>query len=201
MDRKTWAMLGGFAALLVGSIVLLVFGISGHSEPGFAHAERGWSSVPLSVSCRGYAPEDQGECASARSVVNGLNTRLGFSMLRWAPDDSAADIRITINAPVEVGDPGPCGTPGECFELKGSDAMYSECDVRTMAVSGAGDLQQLVIQHGIGHCLGLAHDANAGPLTLHSIMQPVQHPTPDGEIPRWIDDWDRDLLRERYLKP
>jgi predicted Zn-dependent protease len=72
--------------------------------------------------------------------------------------------------------------------------MYEECEVWTMNVVGPNDLEWLTTYHEMGHCLGLAHDDYE-----QSIMHPVQRPTADATIPPWISDYDRDLLRERYM--
>ena len=83
--------------------------------------------------------------------------------------------------------------PGGRFELHGSGTVWKRCDVRTLNVAGPDDVEDRVLYHEMGHCLGLAHDDY--PL---SIMYPKQRATADKTIPPWISDSDRVLLRELY---
>ena len=191
---KRWVSMGVFSVIFLAAITLLVIGIVTHEEPGFSNPEAQWVS-PVTVTCAGYVPEEDEACDVAEDVVGVVNSRLGFEMLRWDPTNVGGSIHITMRAPVEVGGSGPCGQPGECFELRGSGDTYTECRMQTMNASGgAGNLEWLTVYHGLGHCLGLAHDDYK-----QSIMYPVQEATPDRTIPSWISDWDRKLLRERYL--
>lgn len=196
---KTWLTLGIVVVLGVVALVLVIVGVVTHEEPGFTNPENRWDHVPLSVSCAGYVPADDEACETVEDVVSTINRRLGFVMLDYVPTpvvvegQETAEIHVRMRTPVEVGDDGPCGAPGECFELTGSDGVYDECQVRTMNASGPNDLEWLVVYHGIGHCLGLAHDDFE-----ISIMRPVQRPTPDRTLPPWITDFDRSILRERY---
>jgi len=57
----------------------------------------------------------------------------------------------------------------------------------------AGELLNLTIHHELGHCLGLAHDDFE-----QSIMRREQSPTPWGQLPPWISDDDRALVRSLY---
>ena len=193
---KTWTMAGVFAAIFVTAAVLLVIGISTHTEPGLVTPSNRWDHVPLTVSCTEYASEiaEPEVCDVVRDATSVVNSRLGFTMLAYeVGGDSTVDIVVTMNAPVEVGGSGPCSEPGECFVLTGTGMVYDHCEMQTMNVAGGGDLQWLATYHGFGHCLGLAHDEYE-----QSIMRPVQSATPDRTIPPWISDWDRELLRGKY---
>jgi len=191
---KTWLMAGIIGALFVTAGVLVAVGVATHTEPGLSNPDARWDHTPLTVACHPYAGEEPDVCDVARGAVEVVNGRLGFAMLEWRGRHVGhSDIEVTMRAPVEVGSDGPCGAPGECFELEGSAGTYDSCAVRTMNVSGAGDLEWLVAYHGLGHCLGLAHDDYE-----QSIMRPVQRPTPDRTIPPWISDFDRRLLRDLY---
>lgn len=194
---KNWLMFGVLVTLFVVAGVLVIVGVVTHEEPGFASPENSWGHTPLSVTCQGYVDADDDACSVVEDVVGVVNSRLDFNMLVWTEADpgETGDIHFTMNAPVEVGSDGPCGAPGECFELTGTshDSTYTRCMVQTMNVAGGGDLQWLVTYHGVGHCLGLAHDDYD-----QSIMRPTQRPTPDRALPPWISDYDRGLLRDRY---
>jgi hypothetical protein len=227
--KSKWLMITLFLILLVGTTVLLVVGIATHTEPGFVDRENAWGSVPLTVSCAGYVAPDDDACDAAVNVVDTINIRLGFTMLELSYGEAAAesDIHITMRAPVEVaeapgassassttahgstgtesaegpgpssaGSAGPCSEPGECFELTGTGTTYERCEMQTMNVSGgASDLEWLVVYHGLGHCMGLAHDDYD-----QSIMRPTQAATLDRQLPPWISDWDRELLRGKYME-
>lgn len=188
---KSWKFMAIIVAVLcVVAVAGVIYGVVTHEEPGLTSPENSWNHIPLTVGCRTYAGGPD-RCDVAANAISTVNTRLGFTMLDYR-GTLAGDIYITMSAPVEVGD-GVCSEPGECFELTGTGTTYAHCDVRVMNVAGGGDLEWLVTYHGLGHCLGLAHDD----FEL-SIMRPVQRPTPDGVIPPWISDYDRGLLRSLY---
>lgn len=188
---KSWKFMALIVAVLaVVAIAGVIFGVATHEEPGLSNPEARWDHAPLTVRCTGYSEGFEG-CDAVLSAMDTLNARLGFSMLSATTDDEA-DIVVVARAPVEIGH-DTCGAPGECFELTGSANIYQHCDIRTMNVVGVGDLEWLVSYHGLGHCIGLAHDD----FEL-SIMRPVQSATPDGSLPPWLSDHDRRLLRDLY---
>jgi hypothetical protein len=188
---KSWKFTAIIVAVLaVCAIFGVIYGVATHEEAGLSNPEARWDHVPLTVYCEGYPTGTEG-CDAVTSAMDTVNTRLGFPMLVATTDDEA-DIVVTARAPVDVED-STCGSAGECFELIGSSNVYHHCEVRTMNVTGGGDLEWLVSYHGFGHCLGLAHDDFE-----QSIMRPVQSETPDGRLPPWISDHDRELLRNLY---
>ena len=187
-----------FAVLAVAATAAVLVGVLTHEEPGFASSDSKWGHIPLSVTCVEYGSEvsDPEVCDVVRGVISVINSRLDFTVLVYEIYESdESDIHFTMNAPVDVGSSNLCSEPGECFELTGFWTEYDRCEVQTMNVAGAANLQWLVTYHGFGHCLGLLHDDYE-----QSIMNPVQRPTPSGTIPPWISDWDRNILRERYLE-
>ena len=178
-----------FVVFACGVIALVIYGVTTHTEPGLSAQSNAWASVPLSVSCASYGPDDPGEaCSVVRAAIAMVNTRLGFTMLVLS-GGAEADVNVTMRAPVEVGH----DEPGGAYDLIGRGDVYTNCEVRIMNVSAAGDLELLTVYHELGHCLGLAHDEYET-----SIMRPIQSPTPTGAIPPWISDWDRELLRGKY---
>lgn len=183
-----------FGVLLVGAIVGVIYGVATHEEEGFMSPERSWDHTPLTVSCRGYTPEDTGSCILAIRVVDLVNMRLGFDMVEWTTKGTG-DIMVVMRAPVVVGGEER-NAPGGHASVAYTGTTYTRCDVRTMNVGGAGDLEKMVLYHEFGHCLGLDHD-DVG-VRSNNIMKPVQRRTPDGVIHPWISDSDRSLLRERY---
>lgn len=190
--KKHWPMWVAFLSILTLAIVGVIYGVATHEEPGFTNPDYRWEHAPLSVACSGYTPADEDACDVASEAVSRVNSRLGFSMLVWSTDD-AADITVTMRAPVEVG-AAERDQPGGHYELAGTAGHYQHCDVQTMNASGgASDLELLVVYHELGHCLGLAHDDYS-----QSIMYPTQEATPDRTIPSWISDSDRALLRAKY---
>ena len=195
---KTWLMASLLMLLFVVAGVGVVVGVVTHTEPGLAHPENSWDHTPITVTCRGYVPADDEACRVARATVSTLNSRLGLNLLLWVPMGTwramngmaEGDIHITMRAPVSE---GLCSAPGECFELTGTQNTYTSCTMQTMNASGAGDLEGLTVYHGLGHCLGLAHDDYQ-----QSIMQPMQRRTHDRDFPPWISDFDQSLLRGKY---
>lgn len=192
MNRRNRAQFIGTIVFIALMGVLTVVGVYTHTEPGFTEQDRHWRGTPLTVACAGHVPAEDDACEVAEHAVGVVNARLGFGMLSWLGRAADADIKITMRAPVEVG----VDEPGGHYELHYANGVYSRCEVRTMNSSGGGtDLEWLVVYHELGHCLGLAHDT-----AEISIMRPNQRATPFGQIPPWISDYDRKILRERYRR-
>lgn len=196
MSKRNVIMAVLFAVLTVGTIVGVIYGISTHTEPGFTNRGNSWNHVPLRVSCAGFVADRQDDCDLALQATARINERLGFEMFRYLENldpivaDPNADVRILIGTPAIVGD---TTHPNGRTELRGRGTIYDGCEVRT-SNTGTDEMLFLVLYHELGcHCLGLAHDDSE-----QSICRPVQSHTPDGVIPPWISDFDRELLRGKY---
>jgi len=185
-----------FTAIVVG---LIVCGVSTHREPGlFTNGAFRWdrSDFPLVVCERPYINGEMSleEALRARAgedviaASNTTNARLGFTALRPRNDttDDGCNIVVIVGVPVERGWRDP-----------GGDAVWEggqTCTVRTANVPPG--MLDLVLRHELGHCLGLTHDGF--PLSIMCGDECVLTPTPAGQIPQWITDSDRALLRGLY---
>lgn len=202
---KSWK----FMAIIIGIftavvISLVVFGVTTHTEAGFATAstpiEDGFvppdygSRRPIGICVQSY-PTGNGATSDDFGMVNEAahitNQRLGFDLLEVGDIRTYADgcrMVATIGVPVEVSsDPARHADSGG-----GSGVCHDGCCFSTWN-TGTGELTSLAIQHEIGHCLGLAHDDYQ-----MSIMYSRQHAT-TGSYPPRISDSDRALLRDRYM--
>lgn len=185
---QSWQFMLAFVLIFSAAMVgMVIYGVTQHSEPGLFAEPWERSAMPLEVCARGYV-SGYDELARERTqdAIGVMNERLAFEAfyLTSAPTHAAeCDVVIVINAPIEPGwlDPG-------------GDALVEPglCNVRT-AGTGTLEMTHLVLQHELGHCLGLAHDDWVG-----SIMRRTQVETPLNEFPPRITDSDRELLRDRY---
>lgn len=187
MKRKL--VVAGVAALAVLVVLLMVAGISGHREPSFIdHVPRWQREIPLKVSVSEHGGGDllPRDGALVQQAVSEWNARVGLELFVLSTVD--ADIRVVMHAPA-----GDGWEPGGHSELVVRGGRAVGCDVRVSNVDGDGDVPLLVIEHELGHCLGLAHDDFDS-----SLMRPVQSPTPHGQFPPRITDADRSAIRERF---
>lgn len=139
-----------------------------------------------------HPPEDP--ILAIERVVHLINTRVNFNLLRLAEDltdnmcfeDAAICVHIGV-----AHEPGYLDAHGDASHAVTPMGVY--CEART-SNTGTSEILHLVLQHEIGHCLGLAHDDYES-----SIMYPEQRSTPDGQFPPRISDSDKTLLRGLYL--
>jgi hypothetical protein len=211
---KGWKfMMVIFVAVLATAAALIVYGVLNHQEPGLLGAcweddevvryeedgarecpEARWNPglFPLLVaviSDNPHPPADPEE--TVRFVIDKINTRLGFEALRADFSDGMCLDQHAICIQAEVPhEAGWMDANGDAHFWRSSMGQY--CTVRT-SNTGTSELFGLVLEHEIGHCLGLAHDSYE-----NSIMRAVQRETPARVVPPWITDYDRKLLRDLY---
>jgi hypothetical protein len=188
-DKIQWGL---FIALLVTVLIMIPTFILLDEEGGFTNPDYRWESTPVSVSCAGYTPADDGACDAAGEAVSRFNVRTRNETLVWTED--VGQIHIVMRAPVHV-NAEEMDEPGGHYDIAGNAGRYEACRIYTMNVSGgASDLELLTVYHELGHCMGLAHD----PDNQQSIMRPVQSPTARMRIGPWLSDHDAALIRARY---
>jgi hypothetical protein len=194
---KSWKFMAIIVGLLtVAAIAGVIYGVTTHTEPGLMAGTPGFGSrdVPINVCPGGYVPDIEGTeraFSAAQDAVNTINQRLGLTVLQVSGPhgDGPCGITVLVGVPSEH-------SAGHGVVDSGGAAVFDNgsrhCAVTTTN-TGTDELLGLVLQHELGHCLGLAHDDYE-----LSIMRPVQSPTPDGAFPPRISDSDRELLRRVF---
>ncbi len=171
----------------LGLVALLLIGCV---EPGFMSTMPHWRAdeQPLQICVDGYAEPPNLELASR--VVRTINDRLGFKIYAITPTRADCVVIATFGVPAERGWMDPGG------DARISTTLESgvRCEIST-ANTGTNELLFYTFEHELGHCLGLAHDDWNG-----SIMRRTQISTPDRQFGPWISDFDRQLIRDRYLR-
>lgn len=166
-----------FTAVVVG---LITWGVATHSEAGMMETTPGWarSDFPLRVCPAAYVPPVAPAVRAVSDAVGDINSQLGFRAMEVECQASA--IMVMVGVPSEAGwtDPGGNAT-----------VRHHACAIETCN-TGTAEVEQLVLQHELLHCLGLTHDDFSS-----SIMRRVQSATPRGQFPPSITDSDRALLR------
>lgn len=192
------AMTIGFVAFTILVVLLIVYGWATHEEPGLLPDAPQWGHAPLIVfgqagllAADGLAIEES-ETRALAAAMQATNERLGFTMFRPEADIANERIDVLVTFRVPVGDDG-CERAGGNVTIE-TDPSGPFCTV-LLCNTGTSELEQLTIQHELAHCLGLADEKGANP---QSIMADEQTPTPRGELPRWISDSDRAILRRLY---
>lgn len=196
MSKSTIAMIIAFVVVLIAAIAGLIYGITTHTEPGFMETSPGFTQhdLPIRV-CAGHYLGDPSHNIEARTAVVDavvtINERLGVDVyaVQLEPSPSACDVAVIIDAP----------TDAQAHLDPGGDAIFTNgtrhCDVTTRN-TGTTEMESLVLQHELGHCLGLAHDCWAGSIMCGGSCCTLG-PT-GGIYPPRIDDFDRDLLRHTF---
>jgi len=199
---KSWKFMAIIVAVLtVVVVVMLVYGITTHTEPGLMTETPGFSAqdTPIGVCTVLYTPDGPGSeedldnaITLTRDAVHTINQRIGVDVYEY----------------LDAGTPGPCrvrvsvGNPSERgWRDGGGDAVFHAGDRECMVTTtntGTNELLSLVIQHELGHCLGLDHDDFAMSIMFGGPGNALS-PTPAGQFPPRITDSDRALLREFYL--
>jgi hypothetical protein len=176
--------------LCIAAIAGVIYGVTTHTEPGIDPRAIAWDRdrFPLAICPDTYVDGDRSEAILAtQAALEVTNDRLDFEALALSLGAGRCDITVTIGVPAEPGWMDP-----------GGDATWTHgplCAIRT-SNTGTTEILGLVLQHEIGHCLGLAHDDWEG-----SIMRRVQTETPDRSFPPRITDTDRETLRALYAPP
>ena len=200
-----------FRAAVILSVVctaLIAYGVTIRSEAGLTREGARWPQerFPLTVEVQAYSihPEDATRATEVvKDVIEAVNERLGFDALQYTESSlKRAAIHVTIGIPIEVNvemdvpqDAGPRHMdPGGYYELRGDSGEWNWCIVEVSDDITSDELQFYVLQHEIGHCLGLAHDDYEA-----SIMYPEKRLLDIATMPH-ISDWDRGLLRKLYVE-
>ena len=186
MSRTHVALLVAFATLAALVIGLLVYGLSTHREGGWLDGGPPWprSSMPLPVAAVDAEP---GDLDTLRAAVDAINERAGMHVFVLECAPVSALVTVAFHTP--VGGDGLAAPGGDAPRHTGP--LHGRCDVRIGGVRN--ELAWLVVEHELGHCLGLAHDD-----AQTSIMRPVQIDTPWGDLPPRLSDHDVALLRGAY---
>lgn len=179
-----------FVPLAIAALVLTVVGITTHEEAGLELEIAPWEpgDFPLVVCGSRYGTEYRG-APEVDDAVRALNTRLGA--VAFVSDEAdVCNVTVLLGTPLDV---AAREEPGGAMHFILTPEGRQICEVRTLNVHGAREV--LVIQHELGHCLGLGHDDFAS-----SIMAPIQpHEDPGFGWPAALTDHDVALLRELYL--
>jgi predicted Zn-dependent protease len=201
-NKKWWYI--GFFIFLTVTVGLIVFGELTHEEPGLERPEVSWpkDDFPLSVQATSHVPARTKEDRNAvKAAIKTTNDRLGFTAFKYDDDTDTAHVQVTVGVPQDSSlkthadfDGQTLKDAGGAFLLKAypGDKRWKECIVQTSNTGTIG-LLHAVLQHELGHCLGLAHDDFES-----SIMHNPQKEWSGQGWPASLTDFDRNELRKRY---
>lgn len=174
-----------FFSIIIAS--LIVYGVLSHEEPGYMTVTPDWqrSDFPLQVCPMAYVGDSAEAISIASDVIATINGRLDFDALKIS-QTADCDINVTIGVPTEAG-----------FTEPGGNARISpkHCKVETANVHG--ELRDLTLEHEFGHCLSLSEDFYKQSIMYGGSVN-RRSATPTGELPPWISDGDRALLRADF---
>lgn len=183
-----------FVLFCLGALAGVLYGVLRHDEPTFdPESDVVWASTPVNV-C--LAPDNIDYYPRLNAAASAINTAVHGELLHVHEDrpSDRCDIIVIYEMGAELSDPMPGAwrdPAGSAFVGRMSGRPL--CDVWIGNVSG--ELEHLVVQHELGHCLGLTHDDWEG-----SIMYTSLEETPSGEFPPRLTDADREALRRRYFR-
>jgi len=182
---KSWKFAVGVVIVLsVLAVAGVLYGVSTHTEAGLMQVTPEWvvDDFPLTVCPSSYVEPQEAAVLAVHNAVGTTNTRLGFKAFEIDCQGTPA-VTVLVGVSAERGQMNEGGV---------ADIRPRSCAVQT-ANTGTAELLDLVLQHELGHCLGLAHDDFES-----SIMRPRQSPTPDMAFPPSITDSDKALLVRLY---
>lgn len=196
---KTHILITGFLAFLILCSVGVLIAVWFHDEPTFMADGAVWngSDFPLGVCVKPYesSAEATKEASKAgKAAVDTINDQLDFHALSFRGEsDLDCVIFGTLGVPVE---PGWVDSGGHA-----KWQQYVNCSFRT--ANPPPGLEVLIIEHELGHCLGLEHDQYEASVMFKSVkgMDPTDVKTESVmKFPPSISDDDKKAIRERYLK-
>lgn len=189
--KRNLALMGALTTAVVG---LIVYGVLTHKESGLLQAcatlparvadytgtcfDVKWHKLPLSV----YGIGDKDQARVLRNEVGAINAQLGFHALKIS-SSADADVSVLFNQAPAKNLPKEGGTTTHYFA---ADNFAKKAEIRVYNVVLI-ELLGPVIQHELGHAIGLAHD------DFRSSIMMIGSGTGSR-----ITDYDRALLRKLY---
>lgn len=188
----------------LGLVALALLSVASTCEvgdtTGFIPGSAEWSiwNIPLQIRVEDYPAREPSSAhrRSAAQAVAAFNDAAGLTLYEITTDPMrGADVVLTFDAPSR-----PELDPGVLGYAERQEEPDFEGEVRlvgcTIGLTDAYEiaLTSLIIQHELGHCVGLAHDQ-----TRASIMYP-ELAVPDSGFPPALTGADAKRLRQRYRR-